>query len=328
MLLTAFGGFGSAVSAGNTLGGAVTSPGSTSTDWRIGSWAGGVAGTASGVVTGSAAVANLVASSAAATAQTAATAAQGMAEWFQGVKTGLDLAGADVPAQIAADVARSAQEAATAQAQADAAAASAKKSKWPAPILIAANIIHVAQNMLNGFGAPNKGDILETAAGRLDLAAKDLTMAANTTGWTNDDGGAEAKYSEGNQAQQERVKKMAAIDRDFNKALTKQAGQVADIRGAFGYVTAVYAVAIPACGALTASGQEKVSLGIQTAIALTCASADTAAQVVHRSNVVANGNVIQGLATQYQDLETAATAYLTEVNNACCPHNAAETTTP
>jgi hypothetical protein len=120
---------------------------------------------------------------------------------------------------------------------------------------------------------------------------------------------------------------MAAIDRNFNKALTKQAGQVADIRGAFGYVTAVYAVAIPACGALTASGQEKVSLGIQTAIALTCASADTAAQVVHRSNVVANGNVIQGLATQYQDLETAATAYLTGVNKACCPH-AAQTPTP
>jgi hypothetical protein len=91
--------------------------------------------------------------------------------------------------------------------------------------------------------------------------------------------------------------------------------------------TAVYAVAIPACGALTASGQEKVSLGIQTAIALTCFAADTAAQSIHHENVVANGNVIQGLATQYQDLETAATAYLTGVNNACCPH-AAQTPTP
>jgi hypothetical protein len=278
-----------------------------------------VAGTASGVVTGSAAVANLVASSAAATAQTAATAAE--------IQSAVWAGAASQSAFLQGQATTAATASAAAQAQADAAAASAKKSKWPAPILIAANIIHVAQNILNGLGAPNKGDILETAAGRLDLAAKDLTMAANTTGWTNDDGGAEAKYSRENGNQQERVKKMAAIDRDFNKALTKQAGQVADIRGAFGYVTAVYAVAIPACGALTASGQEKVSLGIQTAIALTCFAADTAAQSIHHENVVANGNVIQGLATQYQDLATAATAYLTEVNNACCPHNA-ETPTP
>lgn len=314
MLLTAFGGFGSAVSAGNTLAGAVTSPGITSTDWRIGSIVGGVAGTVSGVATGSAAVASLLASGAAATAQAAATAAEIQSAVWAGV--------ASQSAFLQGQATTAATASAAAQAQATAAAQKAAKSKWPAPILIAANIIHVAQNMLNGFGGPNKGDILETAAGRLDLAAKDLTMAANTTGWTNDDGGAEAKYSEGNQVQQERVKKMAAIDRDFNKALTKQAGQVADIRGAFGYVTAVYAVAIPVCGALTASGQEKVSIGIQTAIALTCASADTAAQVVHRSNVVANGNVIQGLATQYQDLATAATGYLTGVKNACCPHTA------
>jgi len=319
MLLTAFGGFGSAVSAGNALGGAVITPGSTDNGYRIGSWVGGVAGTASGVFTGSAATANLVASSAAATAQAAATAAE--------IQSAVWAGAASQSAFLQGQATTAATASAAAQAQATAAQQQAAKSKWPAPILIAANIVHVTQNMLNGFGSPNKGDILETAAGRLDLAAKDLTMAANTTGWTNDDGGAEANYSRDNRNQQERVEAMAAIDRSLKGVLTKQAGQVADIRGAFGYVTAVYAVAIPACGAMTANGLVKESINLQIAIASACAIADTAAQSIHHTNVIANRDVIQGLATQYQDLATAATAYLTGVKNKCCPH-AAQTTTP
>lgn len=287
---------GSAVSGVAAVGNAVTSSSATT-----GSTFGAAAGLTSGVGMGGVAAANLVATSAATTAQAAATTAQGMAEWFEGVKTGLDLAGADVPAQIAADVARAAQEAKTAQATANAAADKAKASKWVTPILDVANVIHTSLNLLNGFGGPNNGGSLSSAADSLDKAVLNLELAANTSGWAGD---AEASYSAANTAQQERVKGMAGIDRDFKTALTTQADQVLKLREVFGYVTGSFAIWKPILGALSAQGepQKAASLITQGVVGAALVATDAAHMGIHHQNALANGAAIQAIATRYQNL--------------------------
>ena len=295
--LGAAGAAGSAVSGGAAVGNAVTSSSA-----RTGSTFGAAAGLTSGVGMGSLTAANLGYSGAAATAQTAATAAQGMAEWFQGVKTGLGVADADVPAQIAADVARSAQEAATAQAQADAAAAKAKNSKWVTPILDIWNVMHMSLNLLNGFNAPNKGDALGGAADKLALAAKDLELAANTSGWAGDDG--EPTYTDANKAQLARVKSMAGIDKAFKEVLTTQAEDVLDLREVFGYVTGSFAIWKPVLGLMSTYGGawQTASLSLQGIVGAALLATDTSHQGLHHQKAVANSAAILGYAADYRNL--------------------------
>jgi hypothetical protein len=146
-----------------------------------------------------------------------------------------------------------AQAAATAQADANAAAAKAKNTKWVTPILDVCNVMHMSLNLLNGFNAPNKGDSLGGAADKLALAAKDLELAANTSGWAGDDG--EPTYTDANKAQLARVKSMAGIDKAFKEVLTTQAEDVLDLREVFGYVTGSFAIWKPILGALSLQGE-------------------------------------------------------------------------
>jgi len=286
--LGAAGAAGSAVSGVAAVGNAVTSSSATT-----GSTFGAAAGLTSGVGMGGLAATNLVATSAATTAQAAAKAAEvNSAVWAGAASQSAFL-------QPQADAAATA--AATAQADANAAAAKAKASKWVTPILDAANVIHMSLNLLNGFGGPNNGGSLSSAADSLDKAVLNLELAANTSGWAGD---AEASYSAANTAQQERVKGMAGIDRDFKTALTTQADQVLKLREVFGYVTGSFAIWKPILGALSAQGepQKAASLITQGVVGAALVATDISHQAIHRQKAIANGAAIQAIATRYQNL--------------------------
>ena len=287
--LGAAGAAGSAVSGGATVGNAVTSSSA-----RTGSTFGAAAGLTSGVGMGGLAAANLVYSSAATTAQAVAKAAEvNSAVWAGAASQSAFL-------QPQADAAATA--AATAQADANAAAAKAKNTKWVTPILDIANVMHMSLNLLNGFNAPNKGDSLGGAADKLALAAKDLELAANTSGWEGDDG--EPTYTDANKAQLARVKSMAGIDKAFKDVLTTQADDVLDLREVFGYVTGSFAIWKPILGALSLQGeaQKAASLFIQGIVGTALLATDTSHQGIHHQKAVANSAAILGYAADYRNL--------------------------
>ena len=279
--LGAAGAAGSAVSGGATVGNAVTSSSA-----RTGSTFGAAAGLTSGVGMGGLAAANLVYSSAATTAQAVAKAAEvNSAVWAGAASQSAFL-------QPQADAAATA--AATAQADANAAAAKAKNTKWVTPILDIANVMHMSLNLLNGFNAPNKGDSLGGAADKLALAAKDLELAANTSGWEGDDG--EPTYTDANKAQLARVKSMAGIDKAFKDVL--------DLREVFGYVTGSFAIWKPILGALSLQGeaQKAASLVTQGIVGTALLATDTSHQGIHHQKAVANSAAILGYAADYRNL--------------------------
>ena len=287
--LGAAGAAGSAVSGGATVGNAVTSSSA-----RTGSTFGAAAGLTSGVGMGGLAAANLVYSSAATTAQAVAKAAEvNSAVWAGAASQSAFL-------QPQADAAATA--AATAQADANAAAAKAKNTKWVTPILDIANVMHMSLNLLNGFNAPNKGDSLGGAADKLALAAKDLELAANTSGWEGDDG--EPTYTDANKAQLARVKSMAGIDKAFKDVLTTQADDVLDLREVFGYVTGSFAIWKPILGLLSTYGeaQKAASLITQGVVGTALLATDTSHQGIHHQNALANRAQIQAIANRYQNL--------------------------
>jgi hypothetical protein len=243
---------------------------------------------------GGLAAANLVYSSAATTAQAVAKAAEvNSAVWAGAASQSAFL-------QPQADAAATA--AATAQADANAAAAKAKNTKWVTPILDIANVMHMSLNLLNGFNAPNKGDSLGGAADKLALAAKDLELAANTSGWEGDDG--EPTYTDANKAQLARVKSMAGIDKAFKDVLTTQADDVLDLREVFGYVTGSFAIWKPILGALSLQGeaQKAASLVIQGIVGTALLATDTSHQGIHHQKAVANSAAILGYAADYRNL--------------------------
>lgn len=304
--LGAAGAAGSAVSGGAAVGNAVTSSSA-----RTGSTFGAAAGLTSGVGMGGLAAANLVYSSAAATAQAAATAAQtiatnaiDLASYTQafvdaGTATAAQTA---IAAQVAADTLQKTDAAAAALADANAAAAKAKNTKWVTPILDIANVMHMSLNLLNGFNAPNKGDALGGAADKLALAAKDLELAANTSGWAGDDG--EPTYTDANKAQLARVKSMAGIDKAFKEVLTTQAEDVLDLREVFGYVTGSFAIWKPVLGLMSTYGGawQTASLSLQGIVGAALLATDTSHQGIHHQKAVANSAAILGCAADYRNL--------------------------
>lgn len=304
--LGAAGAAGAVVSGGAAVGNAVTSSSA-----RTGSTFGAAAGLTSGLGMGGLTAANLVYSSAAATAQAAATAAQTiatnaieLASYTQafvdaGTATAAQTA---IAAQVAADALQKTDVAAAALADANAAATKAKNTKWVTPILDIANVMHMSLNLLNGFNAPNKGDSLGGAADKLALAAKDLELAANTSGWEGDDG--EPTYTDANKAQLARVKSMAGIDKAFKDVLTTQADDVLDLREVFGYVTGSFAIWKPILGALSLQGeaQKAASLVIQGVVGTALLATDTSHQGIHHQKAVANSAAILGYAADYRNL--------------------------
>jgi hypothetical protein len=171
-------------------------------------------------------------------------------------------------------------------------------SKYPTPIIDTAILLHTALSLANGFGAPNGGTQLGSAAGELDWAVDRLATAGKTDGWTSPD--AEPRYRNANTVQQERVAKIAEIDRKFEKALKDQATQVYDLKGNFGYIkTAMNSAKIVAIG-LNMLGEFAMSSALQLATATACIPADIGLQSTQRTNAQNNRTTFESLAGAYQ----------------------------
>jgi hypothetical protein len=317
--LSGAGAVGSAVSGGAAVGNAATSASA-----RTGSTIGAATGLTGGAFTGGLAATNVAAvyqaaqaataaantATAAANAQTALQQAIGADLYFDGAILAAKGGPVDGATLIQAGLAEQARTAAqttadqtaaaaqTAQDEANAAAAKAKNSKWVTPILDICNVMHMSLNLLNGFNAPNKGDSLGGAADKLALAAKDLELAANTSGWEGSDG--EPTYTASNKAQLARVKSMAGIDKAFKDVLTTQADQVLDLREVFGYVTGSFAIFKALYGGLTAAGIDTTYAQGVTGAALL--GTDAFYQKKHHQNALANKATILGYAADYRNL--------------------------
>jgi len=182
----------------------------------------------------------------------------------------------------------------------DAKAASAQASKYGTPIIDAALITHTLLSLANGFGAPNGGSQLGSAAGELDWAVDRLATAGTTDGWTSPV--AEPRYRDANTVQQERVAKIADIDRKFEKALKDQATQVYDLKETFGYIkTAMNSAKILAM-ALNMAGPpgQAASVVLQTTTATACLLADASHQGMQHQNAQQNADQFNKLASAYQ----------------------------
>lgn len=177
---------------------------------------------------------------------------------------------------------------------------SAQASSYATPIIDAALITHALLSLANGFGAPNSGTQLGSAAGELDWAVDRLATAGKTDGWTSPD--AEPRYRNANTVQQERVAKIAEIDRKFEKALKAQATQVYDLKETFGYIkTAMNSAKILAM-ALNMAGPagQAASVVLQTTTATACLLADASHQGMQHQEAQQNAKEFESLASAYQ----------------------------
>ena len=177
---------------------------------------------------------------------------------------------------------------------------SATASNYATPIIDAALITHALLSLANGFGAPNSGTQLGSAAGELDWAVDRLATAGKTDGWTSPE--AEPRYRNANTVQQERVAKIAEIDRKFEKALKAQATQVYDLKETFGYIkTAMNSAKILAM-ALNMAGPpgQAASIVLQTTTATACLLADASHQGMQHQNALTNATEFKNLASAYQ----------------------------
>jgi len=178
--------------------------------------------------------------------------------------------------------------------------ANLKGTSYATPIIDAALITHLLLSLANGFGNPNGGTQLGSAAGELDWAVDRLTTAGKTDGWTSPV--AEPRYRDANTVQQERVAKIADIDRKFEKALKDQATQVYDLKETFGYIkTAMNSAKILAM-ALNMAGPpgQAASVVLQTTTATACLLADASHQGMQHQNAQQNEIEFDKLASAYQ----------------------------
>jgi len=175
---------------------------------------------------------------------------------------------------------------------------SAQASKYPTPIIDAALMIHTTLSLANGFGTPNSGTQLGSAAGELDWAVDRLATAGKTDGWTSPEG--QPLYENANKVQHQRVAKIAQIDRDFEKALKAQSVQVYDLKETFGYIkTAMNSAKIIAI-ALNVAGLQAESSALQIATATACLLADESYQGMQHQNAETNAKEFKILASAYQ----------------------------
>jgi len=177
---------------------------------------------------------------------------------------------------------------------------SATASNYATPIIDAALMTHLLLSLANGFGTPNSGTQLGSAAGELDWAVDRLATAGKTDGWTSPEG--QPLYLNANDVQRQRVVKIAEIDRKFEKALKEQATQVYDLKETFGYIkTAMNSAKILAM-ALNMAGPagQAASVVLQTTTATACLLADASHQGMQHQNALTNATEFENLASAYQ----------------------------
>ena len=174
-----------------------------------------------------------------------------------------------------------------------------KDAKWDCPILKAAAVVHTSLSLFNGFGPPNRGTDLGSAAKDLNTALDNLDYAGRTRGWS---GPAREAYVGANEQQIADVKSLRTHDLSFKAYLEAQANEVLDLRQVFGYVRTAIMLAQPVASALNAAGLFAQSTAFQTTVALTCLSTDTSHQGIQHENAVANRGKFEALTEEYGKL--------------------------
>jgi hypothetical protein len=173
-------------------------------------------------------------------------------------------------------------------------------------ILHAASGIHIALNLLNGFGNPEPGDGLTQGAGVFRDASAILRAAGSDPGWQ---GPAAQSYDARNTEQQARTNQMAALDTQLAGLLQDQAAEVQDLRVSMGLASMILFPAgySAAALALLTSGPT-ACYAVQTAFATACLGLDGWLHDEQKVRAQTTGAEIEKLAATYSQIADAAVA--------------------
>jgi len=173
-------------------------------------------------------------------------------------------------------------------------------------ILHAASLIHIALNLLNGFGNPEPGDGLTQGAGVFRDASAIFRTAGSDPGWQ---GAAAQSYDARNTEQQARINQMAALDTQLAGLLQTQAAEVQDLRVSMGLASMILFPAgySFATLALTTSGPT-ACYAVQTVCATACLSLDGWLHDQQKVRAQTTGAEIEKLAATYSQIADAAVA--------------------
>jgi hypothetical protein len=174
-------------------------------------------------------------------------------------------------------------------------------------ILHAASGIHIALNLLNGFGNPEPGDGLTQGAGVFRDASAMLGAAGSDPGWQ---GAAAQAYNDRNSEQRTRTNQMAALDTQLAGLLQTQAAEVQDLRVYMGLSSGIlFPIGyLAALGAL-ASGPT-ACYAIQTVFATACLSLDGWLHDQQKLRAQTTGAAMQTVADGYTQIAAEAQAAL------------------
>jgi len=173
-------------------------------------------------------------------------------------------------------------------------------------ILHAASLIHIALNLLNGFGNPEPGDGLTQGAGVFRDASAIFRTAGSDPGWQ---GAAAQSYDARNTEQQARINQMAALDTQLAGLLQTQAAEVQDLRVSMGLASMILFPAgySFATLALTTSGPT-ACYAVQTVCATACLSLDGWLHDQQKVRAQTTGAEIEKLAATYSQIADTAVA--------------------
>jgi len=173
-------------------------------------------------------------------------------------------------------------------------------------ILHAATAIHIALNLLNGFGNPEPGDGLTQGAGVFRDASAILRAAGSDPGWQ---GAAAQSYNARNTEQQARTNQMAALDTQLAGLLQTQADEEQALRVNLGLASMILFPAgySAAALALLTSGPT-ACYAVQTVCATACLSLDGWLHNQQTLRAQTTGAEIEKLAATYSQIADAAVA--------------------
>ena len=173
-------------------------------------------------------------------------------------------------------------------------------------ILHAASAIHIALNLLNGFGNPEPGDGLTQGAGVFRDASAILRAAGSDPGWQ---GAAAQSYDARNTEQQARTNQMAALDTQLAGLLQTQADEVKALRVNMGLSSMIlFPTGYLAAAAAFVAGGNVASYAVQTVFAGACLGLDGRLHDQQKLRAQTAGAEIEKLAATYSQIADTAVA--------------------
>jgi hypothetical protein len=171
-------------------------------------------------------------------------------------------------------------------------------------ILHAASGIHIALNLLNGFGNPEPGDGLTQGAGVFRDASAMLGAAGSDPGWQ---GAAAQAYNDRNSEQRTRTNQMAALDTQLAGLLQTQADEVQNLRVSMGLASMIlFPAGYLAAVAAFAAGGNVACYAAQTVFAGACLGLDGWLHDQQKLRAQTTGADMARVAASYSQIADAA----------------------